>query len=376
MAFKDFPETQQGVLLLQRSLERGRLGHAYLFTGHQLEQLEALARTLAKTLNCQNPVKRGGVAVDCCDKCLACQKIEHGNHADVHWVRPESKTRITRIEQIRDLIQEINLKPTEAEYKVAIVVAADRLRTEAANAFLKTLEEPPPKSVLILLTTEPQRILETILSRCLRLNFGGDGPQALGRELREWLQRFSELAAVEQKSLLGRYRLMDVLVAKLNEIKNRIQETLTARSPLEQYKDAEKELIERWEDELAAAIEAEYRRQRADLLGVLQWWLRDVWVRTLGQDSSKGQGLSLVGSNQSSVISGRSGPSAAPGGEPDALHGLLTFADLGGTGRVAARISAGEARENLQIMEQLQRWLSTNVQEALALEVGLLKLRL
>jgi hypothetical protein len=250
------------------------------------------------------------------------------------------------------------------------------LRTEAANAFLKTLEEPPPKSVLILLTTEPQRILETILSRCLRLNFGGDGPQALGRELREWLQRFSELAAVEQKSLLGRYRLMDVLVAKLNEIKNRIQETLTARSPLEQYKDAEKELIERWEDELAAAIEAEYRRQRADLLGVLQWWLRDVWVRTLGQDSSKGQGLSLVGSNQSSVISGRSGPSAAPGGEPDALHGLLTFADLGGTGRVAARISAGEARENLQIMEQLQRWLSTNVQEALALEVGLLKLRL
>jgi DNA polymerase III gamma/tau subunit len=64
MAFKDFPEQAQGVELLQRSLERGRLAHAYLFTGHQLDQLEGLARTLAKTLNCLHPLKRGGVAID------------------------------------------------------------------------------------------------------------------------------------------------------------------------------------------------------------------------------------------------------------------------------------------------------------------------
>ena len=67
MAFKHFPGQMQGVQLLQRSLARGRLGHAYLFTGHQLEELESLARTLAKTLNCRKPVKTGGVATDCCD---------------------------------------------------------------------------------------------------------------------------------------------------------------------------------------------------------------------------------------------------------------------------------------------------------------------
>src|SRR5437870_4412144 len=112
MAFKDFPSQSQGVQLLQRSLERGRLAHAYLFTGHQLDELEDIARTLAKTLNCQHPVKKTAAAIDCCERCVSCRKIENGNHADVHWVRPESKSRIVTIEQIRELMREIQLKPT------------------------------------------------------------------------------------------------------------------------------------------------------------------------------------------------------------------------------------------------------------------------
>src|SRR5665213_284430 len=182
MAFKDFPAQSQGVQLLQRSLARGRLGHAYLFTGHQLEELETLARTLAKTLNCQNPVKTNGVATDCCDDCLNCKKIENDSHADIHWARAESKSRIISVDQTRELTREIQLKPTEAGYKIAIISGTDRLNAQAANAFLKTLEEPPPKSVLILLSTEASRILETILSRCLRLNFSAETARALSAE--------------------------------------------------------------------------------------------------------------------------------------------------------------------------------------------------
>src|SRR6266699_4239749 len=89
MAFKDFRDQQPGLPLLQRSLERRRLAHSYLFAGGQLTELEGLARTLAKTLNCRQPIKKAGAAIDCCDLCLSCQKIEHLNHADVHWVRPE-----------------------------------------------------------------------------------------------------------------------------------------------------------------------------------------------------------------------------------------------------------------------------------------------
>src|SRR6185295_677153 len=97
-----------------------------------------------------------------------------------------------------------------------------------------------------------------------------------------WLKQFSDTAAAEHGSLLSRYRLLSVLLNRLNELKERIAADLTARSPLEKYDDIDPKLRDKWEDELTAAIEAEYRRQRADLLVGLQFWLRDVWLQTLG----------------------------------------------------------------------------------------------
>ena len=343
MSFADFPEQERVVQLLQRSLERGRLAHAYLFSGNHLDELEAVARTLAKTLNCEKPPRKTktGLPLDCCDACSSCHRIQSSGHPDVSWLRAESKSRIISIDQVRDLLQTVNLKPTEAEFKVGVLVAVDRLKTEAANAFLKTLEEPPPKSVLILLTTEPQRILETILSRCLRLNFAGESTR-LGAAEEGFLSAFSEIAAQENRGLLGRYRLLGALMKKLGEQKETVESELTARSPLERYDDLDPKLRDKWEDELAAAIEAEYRRRRGDLLLAVEWWLRDVWTQTLNA-----------------------------GGE------MLTFPKLqSAANTVAKRISSRDAVENLDILEQTQRLLGSNVQEALALEVGLLKLKL
>jgi DNA polymerase-3 subunit delta' len=341
MAFRDFSAQSQGVQLLQRSLARGRLGHAYLFTGDQIEALEDLARTLAKTLNCQQPVNTNGVATDCCDECPACKKITDETHPDIHWARPESKSRVITIDQTRELMREIQLKPAGSPFKVAVIVGADRLNPQAANAFLKTLEEPPPKCVLILLSTEPSRILETILSRCLRLNFSAETARVLAPEQAVWLQQFSAAAAAEQKSLFGRYRLLDSLLQRLGAIKAQTEELLSARSPLEKHGDAEKDLREKWETELTAAIEAEYRRRRGEVLLLLQWWLRDVWLHTLA-----------------------------------AGEALLHLPQIAGADEIARRITPRQARENLLVLEQTQRLLHTNVQEALALEVGLLKLQL
>ena len=349
MAFTDFPEATQGIELLQRALTRGRLGHAYLFSGGQIETLEALAKNLAKTLNCKNPKRTEGTAIDCCDECLSCQKVDHETHGDVFWLRPESKSRQIEIHFIthrpksppRVLLDAIHMKPNESEFKIAIISGADRMTVQAANSFLKTLEEPPPKSVMILLTTEPGRILETIVSRCLRLNFAGDGSKRWTAEQIEWLTGFSALASAEQRSLLGRYRLMDVLAQKLAALRETVDAELTARSPLEKYDDLEKDLRERWEDELKAAIEAEYRRRRADVLSLVQWWLRDVWLQSL-----------------------------------EAGREFLSFPEIGGADKVAARIGTVRAGENLRTLEKMQRLLFTNVQEALALEVGLLKLNL
>lgn len=351
MAFKDFAGKEQGVQLLQRSLERGRLAHGYLFTGGQVQQLETVARTLAKTLNCRNPVRAGsGTAVDCCDQCINCRKIEEAGHPDVHWVRPESKSRVIVIDQVRDLMRDINLKPAEAEHKVSIIVDAERMNVAAANAFLKTLEEPPPRSVLILLSTDAARLLETILSRCLRITFGTESKLKPDPGHLAWLTAFGEMASAKSTSLLGRYRLLDLLLQHLGKVKAGIETSMTERSPLSRYEDPEKALRDKWEDELTAAVESEYRRQRAEILTLFQWWLRDIWLETLANK----HGGELTRTNDS----------------------LLGLPQVPGARQVAGRISTDQALENLQQLDSLQRLLNTNVQEALALEVGLLKLHL
>jgi len=343
MAFKDLQAREQGVQLLQRSLARGRLGHAYLFSGPDLDELETLARTLAKTLNCQRPVRAGsaGAATDCCDACLPCRKIDGDAHGDVHWVRPESKTRVITIEQIRDLCREVYLKPGQSACKVAIVVAADRLNPQAANSFLKTLEEPPQRSVLVLLSTDPSRLLETIVSRCLRLHFGGAGRPAAEASQLEWLDRLSELPSGGPTELIGRYRLLDELLRRLAAVKAEVEQRLTDRSPLQRYEDLDPDLEERWQKELAAAIEAEYRHRRDQWLLVAQWWMRDVWLWAVAAEPER-----------------------------------LAFPQAAGPARLAARLTPQQALENLRTLDNLQRLLHTNVQEALALEVGLLRLHL
>jgi DNA polymerase-3 subunit delta' len=344
MSFATLGRSYDAVKILQRSLERGRLGHAYLFQGSDIRELENVARNLAKVLACEQPV-RGGPGqrpIDSCDQCVTCRKIDQENHPDVSWVRPESKLRVVRIEQIRDLLQTIYLKPVVAPFKVAVIVEADRLNQQAANAFLKTLEEPPGDSILILLTLEPQRILETIQSRCLRLNLSGQATRHLEPGYVEWLRAFGEAAAHEQTSLLNRYRVLSVILSRLGVLKEQTSEQLTLRSPLESHDDIDPRLRERWEDELTAAIEAEYRRQRSELLAGLQWWLRDIWLLTQ-----------------------RMG------------HDLLTYPVLAEfAAAVASRLTPQQATENLDILEKLQRQLTSNVQEALALEVGLLRLKL
>ena len=173
------------------------------------------------------------------------------------------------------------------------------------------------------------------------MNFSGEGAELLAPAQLEWLAGFGDLAAVEQKSLLSRYRLLGALLKKLGELKAEIEKAQTARSPLERYDDVDPKLREKWEEELTAAIEAEYRLQRSDLLVAVQWWLRDVWLQTLSVQ-----------------------------------EGLLNFPQLASAGQVAQRLSSRQAMENLRVLERTQKLLWSNVQEALALEVGLLKLNL
>jgi DNA polymerase-3 subunit delta' len=342
MAFSDLPQLSAPISLIQRSLLGGRLGHAYLVAGDDLDDLELFSQNLAKTLNCQGNAAGFPVNADACDTCLSCRKIEHLNHADVQWLRPESKSRVIAVDQVRELMQSVNLKATEARYKVIIFVSADRLNVQAANAFLKTLEEPPGNTVFLLLTTDPSRMLETIRSRCQRL-FCGTAGVRFPDETTRWVDSFADHAAQPNAGLFGRYRLLDQLLQHLAAVKSDVEAATARSSPLEHYDDVDPKLLERWKDELVAATEAEYRRRRAESLQALQFWFRDVWLVVHQAFNSE----------------------------------LAAFPDFErNTEIVAHRIDARRATRNLEVLEATQKLLFTNVQEALALEIGLLKLSL
>ena len=148
---------------LQNAIRTNRVVHAYLFAGHRGTGKTTTARILAKALNCvQGPTATPD------NVCPNCQAISGGYSMDVIEIDAASNR---GIEEIRELRDRIRLAPTEGRYKVYIIDEAHMLTTEAANALLKTLEEPPAHAILVLVTTEPHRLPATILSRCQRFDF-------------------------------------------------------------------------------------------------------------------------------------------------------------------------------------------------------------
>ncbi|MDQ7819173.1 MAG: DNA polymerase III subunit gamma/tau [Armatimonadota bacterium] len=148
---------------LQNAIRAQRVVHAYLFAGHRGTGKTTTARILAKALNCAQ-----GPTPTPCNACAQCEAIGGGYAVDVIEIDAASNR---GIEEIRELRDRIRLAPAEARYKVYIIDEAHMLTPEAANALLKTLEEPPAHAVLILVTTEPHRLPPTILSRCQRFDF-------------------------------------------------------------------------------------------------------------------------------------------------------------------------------------------------------------
>jgi len=158
------------VSLLQHSLEKGSLAHAYLFTGPPHVGKMTLALNLAQAVNCES-------AEPPCGECDSCQKIALAKHADIQIIglnyngnstKAKPRTEIS-IEQIRQLQHSVSLPPFEGRYKVFIIDGAELLSIEAANCLLKTLEEPVGKAIFILLTTNERLLPATVISRCQRL---------------------------------------------------------------------------------------------------------------------------------------------------------------------------------------------------------------
>jgi DNA polymerase-3 subunit delta' len=163
MAFRDIIGQDKAINILVKTMQRGRIASSYLFAGEPGIGKKCTALTLAKALNCLTS------PVDACDECSSCKKIHSGIHPDFLLISPESGQ--IRVEEIRAIDEMLSLKAFEGRYKVVIVDDADTMNQYAANAFLKTLEEPPEESLIILVSSNPGRLPDTIRSRCSRINF-------------------------------------------------------------------------------------------------------------------------------------------------------------------------------------------------------------
>lgn len=164
MSFTSILGQERAVKQLKQALHRGKLHHAYLFCGLPGVGKEKTARELIKALNCDRPNGEGG-----CDRCPSCSQIERGIHPDYIHLRPEGTS--IRIEQIRDLQQRLSFGPALGRCRLCLLDPASDLNEAAANAFLKTLEEPPPATYFVLLVQDPGELLPTVVSRCVSVTF-------------------------------------------------------------------------------------------------------------------------------------------------------------------------------------------------------------
>ncbi len=193
--------------ILHSSLKNNTFAHAYIFSGTNGIGKKTLALEFSKAFNCLNKND------DNCGICNSCKKIDENTHPDVHLFEPADDN--IRIETIREIEKEVALKPFEGRKKIYIIDDADRMLRQSANAFLKTLEEPPPDTIFILITSNLKKILATIISRCQVFRFNHINEENIQKYIKDKFGIESEKAFTLARLSEGRIgRAIDLLEDK------------------------------------------------------------------------------------------------------------------------------------------------------------------
>jgi DNA polymerase-3 subunit gamma/tau len=195
--FQDVVGQSHIVRTLQNALASGKTAHAYLFSGPRGTGKTSIAKLFAKTINCLN-----GPAAEPCNVCINCVRIMDGVLIDVLEIDAASNR---GIDEIRDLKDKVRYLPAEGKYKVYIIDEVHMLTTEAFNALLKTLEEPPAHVIFLLATTEPHKLPATILSRCQRFNFHRLSTREITQRLRQVAESHQISASDSALMVIARY---------------------------------------------------------------------------------------------------------------------------------------------------------------------------
>ncbi len=316
----------QALALLRAAHEKGRLGHAYLLTGPDLAELQQLAVNAAGLIN--------GWTGDA--------TLDDLRQRGALVLEPQSKIRSIKIDEVRDVIGQVQLSTAEGGHKIIVISEADRLTIPATNAFLKTLEEPPPDTLILLLTCSPEQLLETVRSRCVRLALyrkqaGGVDLTPPQRALLDELAVYFAVGAPSPTRAMGLLGVFQQLLGQLREEIEDIHKD-SLKEEMEHYnKSTDGSWLKERKDYYAELTIGEYKEKRNLLVATLFIWLGELLRRRHGLDRLD----------------------------------LPTYAAL--TERVAATLSDEDLHQRLKAVEALRRHLETNVHEMLAMEVCFLQ---
>ena len=226
--FNTLINQKKPIRILTTLLKNGTLPHAFLFTGTEGVGKQAAAIALAMACNCQGeiagleaadrsgpPLERPSIksdvtSIDPCGVCKSCKKIASGKHADVIRIQPSGS--FIKIAQIRELVHTLTMKPYEAKIRVVIITDAQALNESASNALLKILEEPPERTILVLIATRKSGLLPTIVSRCQQVEFNPISKKNLARLLKEEHELADEESGIIAAMANGSYSRAQAMV--------------------------------------------------------------------------------------------------------------------------------------------------------------------
>jgi DNA polymerase-3 subunit delta' len=308
---------------LRRAHEQNRLAHAYLISGSPGSGKRLLAAELASLVNGTKP-----------------GDVFSASAREISVAEPESKSRRIVIEQVRALEHALQMRATMGRRKVAIIAEADRLQPQAANAFLKTLEEPPRDSLLLLLSALPEALPDTIISRCIAIPLATSDEQHVTAEEAELVNLLGDAANEQAWSIQGAYRIAQGFQRLLGAIREQIKTEnaeMLKREEARYRNSTDGAWLEDREDYYKALGESLYIQRRAALIETLLKWWSDVL-------------------RASSDLSKRDLPAAKKQ-----------------TAAVAKRSTTPQILRRIRRLEELRDHLGRNIQEALAIEVAFLE---
>jgi len=274
--FADIIGQERAINFLKRAIAGNRIPHAYLFTGITGVGKTTAAIALTRAVNCQEPDGQEG-----CGRCITCRQVMHDSFVDLIFVEPEGRN--IKINQIKELNRSLQFKPVSGKYRTVIIEQAETMNREAANSFLKTLEEPPPGNIIILKATEPLDLLPTIISRCQKVGFR---PLPYG-EIEAWLigeldqsREEASLTARLSEGSLGRA----IQISNSEFLEQRRDSILKLMKLPELQPESAIEMAREYSLKNKKATEGEGKRDPVifELLGLWKTWYRDLMMMRVG----------------------------------------------------------------------------------------------